>query len=96
MLSEVPVEIEKLQQSDINKETLRAAMMAELDAINLYEEMANLTDNDDVERVLLDIVEDEMEHMVMFLTVLFEVDKKFLKTFTDWSLTKPPEEKNEE
>lgn len=88
MLSKVPVDISKIKQGDLNKETLRSALIAELDAVNLYEEMANITDNEEVERVLLDIIDDEMEHIAMFLLVLLEIDDDFLKKFADWGLIK--------
>jgi rubrerythrin len=37
MLSEIPINLEKIQKEDIDKEILRAGIIAELDAINLYE-----------------------------------------------------------
>lgn len=88
MLSEIPVDLEKIKQGDINKETLRAAIIAELDAINLYEEMANLTENEDLKTVLLDIAREEKVHVAMFQTVLMEVDEEFLKILADYSLAK--------
>ena len=42
MLSKIPINIEKISPEDLDKEILRAALIAELDAINLYEEMAAL------------------------------------------------------
>ena len=88
LLSEIPIDIERIKQGDINKETLRAAIIAELDAVNLYEEMANLTENEDLKTVLLDIAREEKVHIAMFQTVLMEVDDEFLKILADYSLTK--------
>lgn len=88
MLSEIPIDIERIKQGDINKETLRAAIIAELDAVNLYEEMANLTENEDLKTVLLDIAKEEKVHIAMFQTVLMEVDDEFLKILADYSLAK--------
>lgn len=88
LLSEIPVDLERIKQGDINKETLRAAIIAELDAINLYEEMANLTENEDLKTVLLDIAREEKVHVAMFQTVLMEVDREFLKIMADYSLAK--------
>jgi len=37
MLSKIPIYVEKIGKEEINKEILRIAIIAELDAINLYE-----------------------------------------------------------
>jgi rubrerythrin len=43
----------------LNKELLRAAIIAELDAVNLYEQRAALTENQHIQTILLDIVKEE-------------------------------------
>ncbi|WP_455429661.1 hypothetical protein [Methanosarcina horonobensis] len=43
LFSETLADLENISQKDLDKEILRAAMIAELDAVNLYEQMANLT-----------------------------------------------------
>ncbi len=43
MLSKIPLNLEKIKKEDIDKEILRAGIISELDAINLYEQMAALT-----------------------------------------------------
>ena len=45
----------KIWQNDLSKEILRAAIMAELDAINLYEEIANLTPKKGLKTIPLDV-----------------------------------------
>ena len=45
MLSKIPVDLEKIARGTLDKEILRAGIIAELDAINLYEQMAALTEN---------------------------------------------------
>ena len=47
MLSKIPIDIGRIKKDDLDKEILRAAIIGELDAINLYEEFANMTDNED-------------------------------------------------
>ncbi len=42
LLSEAFVILEKTRSEYLDKEILRAAMIAELDGINIYEQMANL------------------------------------------------------
>ncbi len=41
MLSKIPFNLEKIGKEDLDKEILRAGIIAELDAINLYEQMAD-------------------------------------------------------
>ena len=40
MLSQIPVDFSKVKKENLNKEILRMAIIAELDAINLNEQMA--------------------------------------------------------
>ncbi|NPE29860.1 rubrerythrin [Methanococcoides sp. SA1] len=76
MLSKIPIDISKVKPEDINKEILRAAIIAELDAINLYEQMAALTDNKEVKEVLLDIAKEEKTHVGEFQTLLLREDEQ--------------------
>ena len=79
MLSKIPIVLEKVKQEDLNKEILRAAIVAELDAISLYEQMADLTENDEVRRVLLDVAKEEKTHMGEFQTLLLKQDEEQLR-----------------
>lgn len=45
MLSQIPADFNKVKKENLNNEILRAAIIGELDAINLYEQLAALTDN---------------------------------------------------
>jgi len=76
MLSEIPINLEKIKKEDLDKEILRAGIIAELDAINLYEQMAAMTGREDIRKILLDIVKEEKTHVGEFQTVLLEVDKE--------------------
>lgn len=76
MLSIMPVNLNKVSQEDLDKEILRAGLIAEFDAINLYEQMAALTQNDNIKKVLLDIAKEEKEHVGEFQTLLLKVDKE--------------------
>lgn len=88
LLSEVLVDLENISQKDIDKEILRSAMIAELDAINLYEQMANLTKNEEIRTILFDLARQEKIHVAMFETVLLQVDKEFLKIYGDYALAR--------
>jgi rubrerythrin len=74
MLSQIPVDFSKVAKEDLNKEILRAAIIAELDAINLYSQMAALTDDADLKKVLLDIAREEKTHVGEFQTMLLRLD----------------------
>ena len=48
MLSKIPIGLESLRKEDMDREILRAGVIAELDAINLYEQMAAMTKENDL------------------------------------------------
>ena len=79
MLSKIPIDIQKIKPEDIDKEILRAALIAELDAINLYEEMAALAKNKNIKTVLLDVAKEEKEHVGEFQALLLMHDKEQVK-----------------
>ncbi|MFH1509783.1 MAG: ferritin family protein [Candidatus Nealsonbacteria bacterium] len=74
MLSQIPIDLQKVKKEDLNKEILRVGMIAELDAISLYEQLASITDNEKIRAVLLDIVKEEKTHVGEFETLLFKED----------------------
>ena len=76
MLSKIPIDLNRIKPEDKDKEILRAALIAELDAINLYEEMAALAKNNDIKTVLLDVAKEEKEHVGEFQTLLLMFDKE--------------------
>lgn len=79
MLSQIPLNLEKVKKEDLDKEILRAGIIAELDAINLYEQMAALTQREDIRKVLLDIAKEEKTHVGEFQTLLLRLDKEQVK-----------------
>lgn len=76
MLSKIPIEIGKIKKDDLDKEILRAAIIGELDAINLYEELANMTDSKDLKAVLLDVAQEEKTHVGEFQALLLRKDEE--------------------
>jgi len=76
MLSQLPINLEKVKKEDINKEILRAGMIAELDAVSFYEQMADLTEDESIKKVLLDIAKEEKTHMGEFQEMLLRLDKE--------------------
>ncbi|MCD6573873.1 MAG: rubrerythrin [Thermoplasmata archaeon] len=76
MLSKIPIDLENVGKENINKEILRTAIIAELDAINLYEQMASLTNDEKIRDVLIDVANEEKTHVGEFLTMLLKLDEK--------------------
>jgi len=79
MLSQLPTNFEKVKKEDLNKEILRAGMIAELDAVSFYEQMAALTDSEDIKKVLLDIAREEKTHIGEFEALLLKEDFEQVK-----------------
>jgi rubrerythrin len=76
MLSRIPIMLEKVRKEHRDKEILRAALIAELDAINLYEQMADLTEDERIKRVLLEVAREEKTHTGEFQTLLLKLDRE--------------------
>ncbi len=74
MLSQIPVDFNKVKKEKLNPEILRAAIIGELDAINLYDQLAALTDNEDIRKVMLDIAKEEKTHVGELQTILLRLD----------------------
>lgn len=76
MMSEIPISLSKVSKENIDKEILRTGIIAELDAINLYEQLAAATDNRDLKDILMDIAKEEKTHVGEFQTLLLRLDKQ--------------------
>ena len=74
MLSQIPINLEKVKKEDLDKEILRTGISAELDAVNLYEQMAAMTENQNIKKILLDIAKEEKTHVGEFQTLLLKED----------------------
>ncbi|RZN68662.1 MAG: rubrerythrin [Candidatus Methanolliviera hydrocarbonicum] len=76
MFGEIPIDLEKVGNGDKEREILRIGIIAELDAINLYEQLAAMTEKEEIKEVLLDIAKEEKVHMGEFQTLLLREDKE--------------------
>ena len=74
MLSKIPINLEKIKKEDLDKEILRLGMIAELDAVSLYEQMTAMTENENIKKILLDIAKEEKTHVGEFQTLLLKLD----------------------
>ncbi len=75
MLSKIPIDLNKVGEN-MDREILRVAIIAELDAINLYEQMASMTNNEKLKDILMDVADEEKTHVGEFLTMLLQMDEK--------------------
>jgi rubrerythrin len=76
MMSSIPIDLKKVEKADVSKEIVRIGMIAELDAVNLYEQLAAMTDDNDIREVLMDIAKEEKTHMGEFQALLLRNDKQ--------------------
>ena len=76
MLSDIPKKLKEVDKQTLDLEILRAGIIAELDAINLYEQMAALTENEHIRKVLLDIAREEKAHFGEFEALLMKLDEE--------------------
>ena len=79
MLSQIPINLDKIKKGDLDKEIVRVGMIAELDAVSLYEQLAAMTENEVIKKVLLDIAKEEKTHMGEFQTLLLKEDSEQVK-----------------
>lgn len=81
MLSINPANLNNLSKEKIDQEILRLGIIAELDAVSLYEQLAAKTENEKLKKVFLDVAKEEKEHVGEFQTLLFEIDKEQVEAF---------------
>jgi rubrerythrin len=93
MLSTIPVDLKNVKKEDIDKEILRVGMIAELDAVSLYEQLAAMAKDNNIKTILLDIAKEEKTHMGEFQALLLKLDKEQVKELENGK--KEVEEKTE-
>ncbi|MFW5928162.1 MAG: ferritin family protein [Thermoplasmatota archaeon] len=76
MFAKEPIDLDKISKEFTDREILRFALAAELDAINFYEQMAEYTDDELLKQVLLEVAKEEKEHVGEFQTLLLRLDKQ--------------------
>jgi len=76
MLSENPIKTEKVGKKNLDREILRLAIIAEFDAVSLYEQLAAATENKAIREVLLDVAKEEKTHVGEFQTLLLREDEE--------------------
>ncbi|RLF01981.1 MAG: rubrerythrin [Thermoprotei archaeon] len=75
MMAKHPLDpIKKPLSKDEIAQALRYAIIAELDAINMYLQIAEAIEDEKIKEVFRDIAREEKTHFGEFLTVLKELD----------------------
>ncbi|NOX45210.1 MAG: rubrerythrin [Caldiserica bacterium] len=83
MLAKNPVDLSTLDPAARDREILRLGLIAELDAISLYEQLAAATDDEAIKKVLLDIAREEKTHVGEFLELLLRRDAEQVKELAE-------------
>jgi len=79
MMSKTPVKLGKVGKRERDMEIMRTAIVAELDAISLYEQLAAQTDDAGMKKVLLDVAREEKTHFGEFQEMLLRIDGEQVK-----------------
>ena len=79
MLSQIPLNLQKVSKENLDREILRVGMIAELDAVNLYEQLAAMTEDPNIKRILIDIAKEEKTHVGEFQALLLGKDPEQVK-----------------
>ncbi len=86
MLSEIPKGFDKVKEKlgeMSDAELARLGLIAELDAINLYEQLAANAKDPLVKKMFLDIAYEEKEHLGEFMELLKRLDPSQIKALED-------------
>lgn len=85
MLAKMPVDIKNLRKDEVDAEILRIGLIAELDAINLYEQLAAMTGDKNLKKVLMAVAKEEKEHVGEFMELLLRLDKEQVEELKEGS-----------
>ncbi len=76
MMSQIPFQLDKIKKEDVEREILRVGIIAELDAVSLYEQLAAMTKKEAIRKILLDIAREEKTHVGEFQALLLKEDQE--------------------
>ena len=86
MLSRIPFDMNALRmlgKKEPDVELIRIGIIAELDAINLYEQLAAQAEDPLVKKVFMDIAQEEKEHFGEFMELLKRFDGEIVEALED-------------
>lgn len=79
MLAKFPTDGKGITKKVLDRQLLRLGIIAELDAIDLYEQLAAATSDKKIKAVFLDVAREEKTHVGEFMALLLDVDKEQLR-----------------
>lgn len=82
-LNEIFVEIDATKT---DQDFIRLAIIAEQDAVNLYNRLASKSNNEKIKKVLLDISKEEKVHIGELTALLKTIDPETIKTDVEGEL----------
>lgn len=65
--------------ANVDRELLRLGMVAELDAVSLYEQLAKQTRNEKLKKILLSVAREEKTHVGEFQAALLQLDPEYAR-----------------
>ncbi len=74
VLSDIPKKLAGLNPKQVDQEICRVGIIAELDAVNLYEQMAAHAKSSKLKAMLMDIAKEEKTHVGEFQALLLQTD----------------------
>lgn len=74
LLSKIPIDLEGISQENMDQQILRAAIISEYDAINLYSQMMDMTEDEAIRETLLHVINEEKDHIALFQSALRGLD----------------------
>ena len=75
-MSLLPIDLKRVPREEFHRQILRAGIMAELDAVSLYEQLAAMARDELVRKALLDIAREEKTHVGELLALLLKLDEE--------------------
>jgi len=77
--SKEPIDLGKVSAEDRDKQILRMGIIAEYDAVSLYEQLAASATDPAVKKLMLDVAKEEKTHVGEFQALLTDLDKEQLR-----------------
>ncbi|MFA4995911.1 MAG: ferritin family protein [Patescibacteria group bacterium] len=76
MMSKTPIDLKGVKEGETDMQLLRIALIAELDAINFYEQCAASTKDTAMKKIFLDVAGEEKTHIGEFQSLLLIRDRE--------------------
>lgn len=83
MLAKSQIDLDQVEPDKVDQEILRLGIIAELDAINLYEQLAAKAQDEKIKKVMLDVAKEEKEHVGEFQAMLLQRDEEQVKEMVE-------------